>query len=343
MVERGPGLLVRPRFGPSAWTRRRGEVASLVGRRVLLAVPLVAVLSAGVFALASLSPFDPLDAYLGANYTNTSAAERAEMAAALGLDVPWWQAWWVWAAGLMHGDLGFSRIYSQPVTQVLAERLPWTLLLSGVGVLLGAVLAVALGVHAGLRPGSWSDRLARGLAVLLQAVPPYVVALAGIFVFALLLRVLPAGGASPPGTDVTATGLAAHLVLPAGVLALSVMPWMLLSVRASVAAALRSDPVTYALARGLSTRTIVTGHILPVSLAPLVTLIGVRLPELVVGAVLVEEVFAWPGVAAATVAAARELDFALLAVLSVGTTVLVLLGSLLADAVYLLLDPRVSA
>lgn len=329
------------RFGPSRLRRRRGDLISLASHRLLLMVPLVALLSAGVFALAAFSPFDPLAGYLGTNYTTTGAAQRAEMAAALGLDVPWWHAWWQWATGLTHGDLGFSRIYSQPVAQVLADRLPWTLLLSGIGVSLGTVLALALGVHAGLRPGSVSDRLATWFAVLLQAVPPYVLALGGIAVFALGLRVLPVGGAAAPGSDITAASLTRHLVLPATVLALSVVPWMLLSVRASVAAAVRSEPVTLALARGLPTRTIVTGHVLPVSLAPLVTLIGVRLPELVVGAVLVEEVFAWPGVAAATVAAAKDLDFALLAALSVGTTVFVLIGSLIADAVYLVLDPRV--
>ena len=329
------------RFGPSRLTRRREDLTGLLTRRLLLAVPLVVLLSAGVFALAAVSPMDPLVGYLGAEYTTLGAGERERMAAALGLDVSWWRAWWEWMGGLARGDLGFSRVYSQPVTQVLGERLPWTLLLSGVGVLMGTVAAVVLGVCAGLRPGSRSDRLITALGVLLQAVPPYVLALAAVVVFALTWHVLPAGGAAPPGVDVTPGTLLRHLVLPASVLALTVMPWMLLSVRASVVAALGSDAVMFARARGLPSRVIVVGHVLPVSLAPLVTLVGVRLPELVVGAVLVEEVFAWPGVAAATVAAARDLDFALLAALSVGTTVLVLLGSLLADALYLVLDPRV--
>lgn len=139
----------------------------------------------------------------------------------------------------------------------------------------------------------------------------------------------------------TLASLARHLALPALVLALSQLPWIVLALRASVTSALGSDAVRGAVARGLPWRTVVRGHVLPVSLAPLVTLLGARLPELIVGAVLVEEVFAWPGLAAALVAAAQQLDFALLALLTVVTTAAVLLGSLLADVAYLALDPRV--
>lgn len=339
---RGAGFDPNHPYGRSRWRRRRSDIGTMVLQRLAWAIPLLLVVSLGVFGLAALSPFDPLVSYLGGNYTTMGADQRAELATALGLDTPWFTAWWTWLTGAFVGDLGQSRVFALPVTQVIAERLPFTLILSTIGVVIAVVLSLVLGLVAGMRPGTWLDRFITALGVIFQSVPAYVLALAGIVVFALGLGVLPAGGASRPGHDITWAGMAPYLVMPSLVLAASLMPWMLLSVRASVRGALASEPVALARARGLSTRTVWLGHVLPVSLAPLVTLVGVRLPELVVGAVLVEEVFAWPGIAGATVSAASNLDMALLAALTVGTTAVVLFGSLLADVLYLVLDPRVT-
>ena len=320
---------------------RLGQMAGLAGRRALVALPVVVLVSMGVFALAAVSPFDPLAAYLGDQYERATPAQRAELTRALGLDQGWWAAWTTWVGGLLHGDLGQSRVFGQPVAQVVAERLPWTLLPSGVALAVATVVGVGLGLAAGLRPASLLGRSFTATAVALQSVPPFVLALTAIAGLSLGLHWFPTGGATVPGQPVTLASLARHLALPALVLALSQLPWIVLALRASVTSALGSDAVRGAVARGLPWRTVVRGHVLPVSLAPLVTLLGARLPELIVGAVLVEEVFAWPGLAAALVAAAQQLDFALLALLTVVTTAAVLLGSLLADVAYLALDPRV--
>ncbi len=337
------GAAEAPRPPSGRWRRRRADVARLVARRTAVAVPLLVALSAGVFVLAAHSPFHPLATYLGARYQHTSAADRASMAAALGLDRPWWQAWWQWVVDAVHGDLGLSRVYSMPVTEVFAQRLPWTLLLTATGLTIAVAVAVVAGTAAGMRPGSLIDRLCSAVAVVLQAIPPFAVALGAVAAFAVALRWAPSSGAAAPGADPTVAGVASHLVLPACALAVTQVPWLLLSVRTSVARAAGSDAVRGARARGIAPARIVVRHMLPVSLAPLVTILGARLPELVVGAVLVEEVFGWPGLAAAVVQSATALDFALLAALTVATTALVLVGSLLADAAYLLLDPRVSA
>lgn len=328
--------------GPSRWRRRGRDLVVLVTRRLAVTIPIVVVVSLGVFLLARFSPFDPLVAYLGDAYQTASLEQREQIGQALGLGDDWFGAWLTWVGGLLGGDLGHSRVFRAPVTEVIAERLPFTLLLSGTGLLLALALALVFGVAAGLRPGSLLDRLAEGISVVLQAIPAYVTGLLAIIVIALGLGLAPTGGVAPAGMAPTWGDIARHLVLPAAVLGISQMPWMLLSVRASVRSALASDAVAGAVARGLPPRTIIRGHVLPVSLAPVVTLVGARLPELVVGAVLVEEVFGWPGLASATVSAARALDFPLLAALTLGTTLVVLLGNLLADAAYLLLDPRVS-
>lgn len=317
------------------------RIVRLVLRRSLWGIALVVAVSAGVFALAAVSPFDPLVSYLGARYQATTPAQLESLRAALGLDGGWWSGWTGWWADLARGDAGFSRSHAQPVAEVVAERLPWTLLLSGAGFVVALVVGAVTGIWSGLRPGSWLDHLISGVAVVVQAVPPFVLAMATIVIFSVGLGWLPGGGAAPVAGQATAGTVALHLVAPALALGLGQAPWLALSLRESVVGALGSDPVRGALVRGVPWPRVVRAHVLPVSFAPFVALLGARLPELVVGAVLVEEVFAWPGIAAATVEAARSLDMALLAALACLTTAVVLVGSLLADIAYLLLDPRV--
>lgn len=338
----GPGSRT-PSGRRTLWRDRRGDVLRLVLRRAAVAVPVLAGLSVLVFLLAEGSPFDPLAAHLGAGYQQSSSGQREELGRALGLDAPWWQAWWTWTADLFRGDPGWSRVYAMPVAEVFATRLPWTLLLSGTALAAAVPSALLWGTVAGLAPGGRTDRAITRLSVFVQAVPPFVVALGAVTVFSVLLRWAPVAGAAEPGEGYTPAGVLSHLVLPAGTLALTQLPWMLLAVRTAVVRAVASEPVRGARARGLSRRRTITAHVLPMSLAPLVTIVGARLPELVVGAVLVEEVFAWPGIAAALVASAQSLDFPLLAALTVATAAVVLAGSLAADTAYLLLDPRVSA
>lgn len=321
---------------------RWGKAARLAGWRALVALPITALVSMIVFWLASIAPFNPLAAYLGRRFERASVEERTALVEQLGIDDSWVTVWGRWARDVvLHWDWGYSRTASRPVAEAIAERLPWTLLLTGVGITLGIVISLVLGVAAARRPGSAVDRFATGLAHIVQGVPPFVIALGAIVLFALTLRWLPVAGVSRGGADVTWGSTITHLILPALVLGLSQVPWMLLNVRTSVSTALTEDHVTAARARGLPERTVVWRHALPGALLPFVTVIGARLPELVTGAVLVETVFAWPGLASATVHAAVSGDFPLLAAVTVLTCLMVLIGSLVADALYVLVDPRV--
>ncbi|WP_432557383.1 ABC transporter permease [Granulicoccus sp. GXG6511] len=328
---------------PARRRRRRREVTGLVGRRVAVMVPVLVAISAGVFVLADVSPFDALVGYLGDRYQFATPEQKAAITEALNLDQGWWAAWTSWLSDLGHGNLGHSRGFAMPVAEVVEQRLPWTLLLSAAGLILAVICGLLGGLLTALHPGSHLDRLVQRLAVVVQAVPPFVVALGAVTVGALMLGWFPAGGATPVGGTPTMSSVLRHLALPALVLGISQTPWLLLTVRAEITSALASDAVRAAVARGVPWRRVVTGHVLPPSLAPLATLVGIRLPELIVGAVLVEEVFAWPGLAAALVTSARTLDLPLLAFLTVVSTALVLLASLLADIAYLYLDPRVRA
>lgn len=323
--------------------RRLREVRLIILRRLALGLPVAAGVSLLVFLLASVSPFDPLAAYLGDRFAQTSAEQREVLSESLGLGSSWIQAWWHWVTSALSGDLGYSRVFRQPVTAVILERLPWTLLVAGTGLLLAALGSLLIAARCARRPGGVLDRAAAAAATLLQGLPPFVISLGLLAVFALGLAVLPGGGLSDPGTEPTAGQMLRHMALPVAATALSQVPWLVLSLRASTTEALASDAVRGARLRGLREETVIRRHVMPSALVPFIAVLGSRLPEVIVGAVLVETVFSWPGLAAAVVSSAQALDFALLAALTVLTTAAVLAGSLLADLLYVWIDPRVRA
>lgn len=317
-------------------------MARMTGRRLLAAGPVLLAVTFGVFAVAALSPFDPVKAYAGTAGLTASGAELDQLRANLGVDRPFTARWWDWLTSALTGDLGNSTALRQPVADAIAERLGWSALLAGCAFAVAVLLGTALGVLAARRRGGALDRTVSGLAYTLEAAPAFWLGLLAIWFFSVRLGVLPSGGLTDAASDtVTAGQVASHLVLPALVLGISQLPWFFLYVRQGVADALDEDPVRGARARGLSPRRVLTGHALRSGMLPMLTLIGSRVPELITGALLVETVFSWPGIAAATVQAATSVDFPLLAALTVLATAAVLAGNLLSDLLYGLADPRV--
>ncbi|AXG80421.1 ABC transporter permease [Streptomyces paludis] len=317
-------------------------MARLTGRRALFAVPVLLLVTFGMFAIAAVSPFDPVRAYAGTAALGADQETLDRLRANLGVDRPFAGRWWDWLTSALTGDLGQSSVARQPVAEVIGERLVWSALLCAVAFAAAVLAGTALGVLAARRPGGPLDRAITSLAYTLSAAPVFWTALLAVWLFALRLDLLPAGGLTDTASEVVTAGqVARHLVLPAGVLAVSQLPWFTLYVRQGVGDALAEDPVRGARARGLSERTVLLGHALRSGLLPVLTLIGTRVPELITGALLVETVFSWPGVAAATVEAATAVDFPLLAALATLSAVAVLAGNLLADLLYGLFDPRV--
>ncbi|WP_082776336.1 ABC transporter permease [Tsukamurella pulmonis] len=322
--------------------RRRGPaIGRLLVTRAAVAVPLLGIVSLALFALADLSPFDPLATYLGADYQSATQSQREAARAAYGLNTTWWSAWWHWISGLPSGDLGWSATQRRPVTEVLAAGLPFTLGLSAAALTLAAMLALVLGGIAGMRRGSALDRAISGLATALAATPPFVISLVLVAVFAVALRALPTSGARGPGDPYTLGGILTHAVLPLITLTLSQVPWLLLSMRSAVVDAAESDAVRGARSRGISGPGLLRRHIAPVAVLPTLALLGTRLPEVIAGAAVVEVVFSWPGLAATLVDAATALDFPLFAALSLLAAAAVLIGSAASDAAAIWLDPRI--
>ncbi|MFF3493182.1 ABC transporter permease [Streptomyces sp. NPDC002795] len=319
-----------------------GPMARLTGRRIVFAVPVLAAVTFGVFAIAAASPFDPVKAYAGTAGLTASQENLDQLRVNLGVDQPLFTRWWDWLTSALSGDLGDSAVMRQPVAQVIGERLGWSVLLAATAFLVAIVLGTLLGVLAGRRQGGRLDRVITSLAYTLEAAPPFWLGLLAVWLFALKLGVLPAGGLTDTGSStITAGQVLSHLALPAGVLAISQLPWFVLYVRQGVGDALDEDPVRGARARGLAPRTVLFGHALRSGTLPVLTLIGSRVPELITGALLVETVFSWPGIAAATVQAATSVDFPLLAAVTVLATLAVLAGNWAADLLYGIADPRV--
>lgn len=322
---------------------RRRAAARLALRRLVLAVPVLLIVAVGVFLLGAASPFKPIYQYYGVDVFRATEQELAATRALLGMDDSVFTQLGKWLGGLLRGDLGTSRSFRQPVADVLAERLPWTLLLVSVALVVAVVLAAVLGVASAWLQGGWLDRVVTAIGHALEGVPSFMLGLGAIGVFALGLSWLPVAGLTDAGAAPTAGQVSRHLVLPALVLAVSQMPWLVLHLRASLLTALAEEHVTGARARGLPEWRVMLRHALPTALLPFVTLLGARIPELVTGAVLVEEVFSWPGIAEAVVTAALAVDFPMMAALAVLATAAVLVGSLFADVAVVLADPRVVA
>lgn len=321
--------------------RRWRLMATVLSRRAAIAAPLLVVISAAIFAIAAASPFDPLAAYLGDAYPTATQSQRDAAHAAYVGDRSWIQAWWQWCQALLHGDLGWSSSQSQTVSHVLAERLPFTAGLSACALITSVIVAVILGSLAAMRPNSLLDRACVGLATVLASLPPFVLSLGLISLFAVGLRVFPTSGAGRPGDPYTVAGLVTHAMLPFVALTVSLIPWLLMTIHASVSDAVTSDSVRGARSRGINGLQLVRHHLLPISVLPTLALIGTRLSELIAGAAVIESVFGWPGLAGVFVESAVALDFPLLAALTVAAALLVLAGSALSDAVTVFIDPRV--
>ncbi len=320
--------------------RRRG-VGKLLLRRLGFAVPVMLLVSFALFVLAKASPFDPVERYFGLRIIGASPERVAQIRENWGVDEPVVQQYLAWLRHAVAGDFGDSLSLQQPVAQVIGDRLGWSVLLVAIGFAVALLLGLLLGTAAAWFQGSWLDRTITSVSYALEAAPVFWLGLAALYVFALHLQWLPGGGLTDPGAELSVGQVARHLVLPVTVLAVSHAPWYVLFVRQNLLESFTHDHVVGARARGLPDHLVVSGHALRTSLLPFLTLLGARLPELITGALLVETVFSWPGIARATVEAALNVDFALLGALTVLATAVVLLGNLLADVLYALADPRV--
>lgn len=286
----------------------------------------------------------------GVNYDNPHLSQQNVSAIRheYGLDQPWPVQYGLWIWNILHGDFGRSMIDGTRVSDHILQRLPNTLELTVAAILLGVVISIPLGVIAALRRGTRADHSLTTVAVAGFAIPEFWLGLMLILLFGVLpaqkwgAPILPTSGAFDPiagGYDVL--DRLAHLVLPAAVLGFFYLSVWSRFTRSSMLEVLSQDYVRTARAKGMPERRVVYIHALRNAVSPLVTLIGLELPGLVSGGVIVEVVFGWPGIGRFTYERAVAFDYTTIMGVTTFAAILVVAGNLLADLLYAVLDPRV--
>lgn len=320
-------------------------MARWLALRLLQATLTAAVAIALAFVLMRTAPGDPL-AELDEGRAVT-AEQIAALRARYGLDQPVGRQFAAFAAGILRGDLGTSIAYGRPVTTLIGERLPASLLLGGTVLLLTFTIGAWLGATQAVHRGTPLDQSLSTLSLAAYAMPSFWLGLLLVWMFAIEWRVLPAAGIHDPflpqsaGVAARWTDLVRHLLLPALTLSAVNVAATMRHQRGAMLEALAQPFVRAARARGLSERRVVWRHGWRNALFPVITLFGLWLPLLVTGSVFVEKVFAWPGLGALAADAIGARDYPLLMGATMLVTGLVISGGLLADLAYSLLDPRV--
>ena len=310
--------------------------------RVLQSVLVAWLVSAGTFVLGQAAPGDPFSVELGDGALAMSAQEREALRAHYGLDLPWWQQYGRWVSSVVQGDLGESISFHRPVADLIAERMPASLLLMGSALSIALVLGVGFGVLGAVRSGSWMDRAIAWFTTLGISMPQVWVGLMLIHVFAVWLHWLPSGGMTRQFHP-TAGGFsdrAAHLVLPALTLAFAQLAMWSRYQQASLQEVLDQDFVRTARAKGVGETRVVLRHAWRNALLPVATLFGTSLGALVEGSYIVETVFSWPGLGRLGVDAILRRDYPLVLGVALVVSGFILAGNFLADLSYGALDPR---
>jgi peptide/nickel transport system permease protein len=307
-------------------------------RRVLQAVIVVILVSVVTFVLLQLLPGGPARAILG---LHASQQQLQQFVHDNGYDQPVVVQYFRWFGGLVRGDLGYSYHLNENVSSLIAQRLPKTLILMGMALLVALLVAIPLGIYQARNRNTVGDYLFTGMSFVFYAAPSFFLGLSLVILFAVKLRWLPAE--APQGETLGALfSDASGLVLPVATLALISIASFSRFMRSSVMDNLIQDYVRTARANGASEPRIMVVHVLRNALIPIATLLGLSLPGLFAGALITETVFNYPGMGLLFWNEAQNRDYPVLLGITLVVSVATVLGSLLADIAYVVLDPRVS-
>lgn len=318
-------------------------VTRVVGRLAKAAIVLLAILVLN-FLLIHAAPGDPA-AVMAGEAGATDEIFLTQLREKFGLDQPLYVQLWTYVADVARLDLGYSYRQQMPVLDLILDRLPATLLLTGTAFLVSLGFGVLAGVLAASRVGKWSDTLISSVALLFYATPLFWAALMGVLLFSVTLGWLPPFGYETVGSGFTglrrALDIAEHLVLPAVSLGLFFTAVYSRMTRASMLEVSQMDFVKTARAKGLAPAVIQRRHVLRNALLPIVTLAGLQAGQLVGGAVLTETVFAWPGIGRLMFEALTQRDYNVLLGVFFVSAAMVILFNLITDLVYGIVDPRI--
>lgn len=311
-------------------------MAKYILRKLLLAIPVLLGITIIDYAIMSLAG-SPLDMMTGPRTTEAAIALRAEQ---WGLNQSFWGQYVTWLGELLRGNLGYSYRSFQPVSEMIGSHIGPTLLLMGASLILGLLIAVPAGVYSALHRYKKRDYAVVTASFLGSSIPGFFLALILIFFFTVKLGWLPSSGMFTPG-DGSAADVLRHMVMPVIVLAVGVAGSNIRYIRSSVLEILEADYLRTATAKGLGRRRVINVHALRNALLPIVTVIGMQIPTLFGGAVIVEQIFSWPGLGLIAMNAITGRDYPVIMGVCLLSAVVVQAANLLTDIVYALVDPTI--
>jgi peptide/nickel transport system permease protein len=322
-------------------------MATYVLRRLIQAIPILVGISIVSFAIVHLAPGDPVDRFRSGRVSQQVIQNLIRL---YGLDKPileqftsWFTAFWQfpWKPEAW----GYSFLDGRPVTEKVAEKVPTTLLLMGTSLAVTAIIAVPLGILAAVKQYSWADKIITTLATIGYALPSFVLGILLLFIFNIRIGTgplhFPGYGLQTLGKSGDVGDVAWHLVLPVSSLAIQQIAGWSRYMRSSMLEVLQQDYMRTAKAKGLRGSRVLFKHGLRNALIPIITLLGLTLPSLLGGAAITETIFSWPGLGFMAVQSVGTNDYpVVLAIVMIGGA-MVILGNLVADVLYGLVDPRI--
>lgn len=307
-------------------------------KRILIAIPVLVGITIIDYVIMTLAG-SPLEMLQGPRVSE-AAIEAKEIA--MGLDKPVIVQYFIWLKQLLQGNLGYSVKSFQPVGNMIAEHMAPTLLLMGVSLLVSLMIAVPAGIYSAVKQYSKGDYAVVTFSFLGSSMPSFFLALLLIYLFTVRLGILPSSGMTTLGTKGGFADVAKHMVMPVLVLAFSLAGSNIRYIRSSMLEILQQDYLRTAKAKGVGSFRMICVHALRNALVPIVTVIGMQIPMLFGGAVIVEQVFSWPGLGLMTMSAITARDYPVIMGVCLLSAIVVLLANLITDIVYALVDPTIS-
>ncbi|MCW5851234.1 MAG: ABC transporter permease [Anaerolineae bacterium] len=317
-------------------------MARYILRRFLISIPILLGVTIVTFTFINLVPGDYIDTLINPELSSTTRADLEPLRQQLGLDKPAPVRYVLWLRELAAGNLGFSLSTRKPVTEEIGRRLGPTLKITATSLLFAILVGTLLGILSAMRPYSVLDLILTILGFTWVSIPVFFAAMAALYLLALKLPLFPVAGTGPAGqSDVPLHIQLYYLVLPAGILGLERVAAFMRFTRASMLEVLRQDYISVARAKGLQEWRIIARHAFRNAVLPLITIIGLSLPGLIGGAVIIESIFGWPGLGTLSLTAVTQRDYPIIMGVNFIGAVLVLGSNLLADVAYALADPRI--
>ncbi|WP_238915599.1 ABC transporter permease [Clostridium sp. YIM B02555] len=307
-------------------------------KRILQAIPLLLIISIICFTFIKLAPYNAIDAMATPNMPEETVNL---IKAKYGFDKPAYVQYFLWLKGILNGQFGYSIVTHESIANDLAARIPATIKLVLPSYLLAVVISIILGLLAGANKNKFIDKIIDGFCSIGIAIPTFWFAMIIIFIFGYKLSIFPILGMNTIGGQQSFSDFLVHFIMPCVVLTMAFLPQLTRYVRSSTIGQISQNYVTVQNAFGGSTHEILFKHVCKNVLLPIITKIGIALPMLVTGGMITETIFGWPGVGPYFITAIKGMDYPVVMAILVLSSTLVILGNLLSDILYSLVDPRI--